>query len=76
MSLLHELRSYFDGRAGYSRSGGFMSIVYSLVFHITTVWKILAIGYILYKSMKVKFWQAGVVAIMVIYAPEVLKIFS
>ena len=76
VSLFHELRAFFDRSAGYSYSNESMFTFYSLVFHVTTAWKILAFGYVLYKSMEVKFWQAGVVAIMVIYAPQVLNFFS
>ena len=76
ISLFHELRAFFDRSAGYSYSNESTFIFYSLVSHVTTAWKILAFGHILYKSMEVKFWQAGVVAIMVLCAPEVLNIFS
>ena len=55
-------------------TGSILTVV-SLVYLVSTVWKILAFGYILYKSMEVKFWQGGVVAIMLIYAPEALEIF-
>ena len=70
-----ELSALFHPRGGLLLKTGATFIVVSLVYLVSTVWKILAIGYILCKSMEVKFWQGGVIAIMLIYAPKALDIF-
>lgn len=76
LSVFQELSDNFDWGASQLSSMGSMYIVVSCIFYVATGWKIIAFGYILYKSIEVKFWHAGVVSIMVIYAPEILKIFS
>ncbi|MYD46396.1 MAG: hypothetical protein F4W92_08600 [Gammaproteobacteria bacterium] len=47
----------------------------SLTYMVSLVWTILALAYILNKSMDVKFWHCGVLAVMMMYTPEALEIF-
>lgn len=65
-----DLSTFFDYRTGFLLKTGFVAIVVALVFLVSSVWKILAFGYILFKSMELKFWQGGIFAILLIYAPE------
>lgn len=75
MSSYQELREVFSWQIGYLPLTGPTIVVVSAVNLMSTVWQILAFGYILGKSMEVKFWLGCVVAIMLIYAPEVLEVF-
>ena len=74
-ALMNPLNARFDGLEGLFFITGSVFLVASLVYLISTVWKILVFGYILCKSMEVKFWQGGVVAIMLMFAPDALEIF-
>ena len=75
MSSHQGLSESYDWQESFGRFVGPLLIVVPFVLFLFTIWKILAIGYILYKSMEIKFWQAGVIAIMLIYAPRALEIF-
>lgn len=67
---LSEIYDSYDWRDHYLRFVGPLFIVVLFVFFLSAIWKVLALGYILFKTMEVKFWQAGVVAVMLIYAAE------
>lgn len=70
VSSHQELNEIYDWRESYLRFVGPLLIVVLFVFVVSAIWKVLALAYILFKIMEVKFWQAGVVAIMLIYATE------
>ncbi len=76
MSSPQDLAASFRRQNGYLIIGGTMFLVVSMVYLVSTVWKVLAFGCILYKSMKIKFWQAGIVAIMLVQAPEIFDAFA
>ena len=71
IASIQPLSEFLDGNVGNFRLfTGTLIVVLSFITFITIVWKILAFGFILYKSMEVKFWHAGIVAIMLIYAAD------
>ena len=75
MSSYQELREVFIWPFGYMPLTASTIIVVSSMHLVSTVWQILTFGYILSRSMEVKFWQGSVIAIMLIYAPEVIEVF-
>ena len=73
ISSHQDLGAFFDRQNGYLIMHGPVFLVVSIVYAASTVWKILAFGCILNKSMQVMFWHGGIVAIMLIQAPEVFE---
>ena len=67
-----DLSVLFDRKQNYLLVTGMMRIVVSTVYLVSAIWKILVFGYILYKSLEIKFWQGGILAIMLIYSPQIL----
>lgn len=74
LSAIGDLDAFYDRRLGFVLATGLVFFVVALVYLVSTVWKIFTFGYILVKSMEIKFWQGGIVAIMFIYAPEGLLV--
>ncbi|MCY3540456.1 MAG: hypothetical protein OXH31_00895 [Gammaproteobacteria bacterium] len=72
MSAFFDPFLFSDLREGQIFITGTVFVVVSSVYLLSTFWKILVLGFILYKSLEIKFWHGGIVAIMLIYAPEVL----
>ena len=73
LSAVFDPFTRFGLQEGYLTLTGTMLIVSSSVFVVSTAWKILAFGYVLYKTMGLKFWHCAVMAIMLTFAPEALK---
>ncbi len=75
ISSHHDLSVLVDREDNYLLLTGMMLIVVSMVYLMSAVWKILVFGYILCKSMEIKFWQGGIVAIMLLYSPQFFMAF-
>ena len=69
-SSFGELNEFFDPRKGFVLATGLVFFAFVLVEIVANVWKILAFGHILFKSMEVEFWQGVIVAIVLIFAHD------
>ena len=76
ISSHNELDELFNRRGAPFLLIGTVYVVISVIYFVSVVWKVLAIRYVLYKTMEIKFWQGAVLAIMLICAPQAVEIFS